>query len=389
MTTKALAVFAKEALDAARDRRSVASALIYSLFGPLVIALVLSTIARLNDDDKPLRLPVTGAEHAPSLIHYLEQNKVEIVRAPADVQGAVRAGDLDVALVIPPKFAVDFRVSRPAEIELVHDRSRNDSEKPVRRVERLLEAYGGQTAALRLAARGISPQVARPVRLREVDLSTAASRAALALGSLPVFLLMAAFVGGMNVAIDTTAGERERGSLEPLLVQAVPRLDLVTGKWLAAAAFNLLAVVLTLLFTFLVLRWDRLEQLDVPVALGAGDALRLLGLLLPLVLLIPALQMLIALFARSFKEAQTQMSLLLFVPMIPGLMLSLQTLEIEPWMRTVPILAEQVLIGDVLRGQAVAPGVQALAAVTTLAATALCIAVTTRLLRHERIVLGR
>lgn len=193
----------------------------------------------------------------------------------------------------------------------------------------------------------------------------------------------------MNVAIDTTAGERERGSLEPLLVQAVPRIGLVTGKWLAAAAFNLLAVVLTLLFTFLVLRWDRLEQLDVPVALSAGDALRLLGLLLPLVLLIPALQMLIALFARSFKEAQTQMSLLLFVPMIPGLLLSLQTLKIEPWMRTVPILAEQVLIGDLLRGQAVAPGVQALAAITTLAATALCIAVTTRLLRHERIVLGR
>jgi sodium transport system permease protein len=389
MTTKALAVFAKEALDAARDRRSVASALIYSLFGPLVIALVLSTIAKANDDDKPLRLPVTGAEHAPSLVRYLEQNRVEVVRAPADVRGAVRAGDLDVALVIPPKFASDFRVSKPAEIELVHDRSRHDSETPVRRVEKLLEAYGGQTASLRLAARGVSPQVAQPVRLREVDLSTAASRAALALGSLPVFLLMAAFVGGMNVAIDTTAGERERGSLEPLLVQAVPRIDLVTGKWLAAAAFNLLAVVLTLLFTFLVLRWDRLEQLDVPVALGAGDTLRLLGLLLPLVLLIPALQMLIALFARSFKEAQTQMSLLLFVPMIPGLMLSLQTLEIEPWMRTVPILAEQVLIGDLLRGQAVAPGVQALAAVTTLAATALCLTITTRLLRHERIVLGR
>lgn len=389
MTTKALAVFAKEALDAVRDRRSVASALIYSLFGPLVIALVLSTIARSNDDDRPLRLPVAGAEHAPSLIRYLEQNRVEVVRAPADLRNAVRAGDVDVALVIPPRFAKDFRVSKPAEIEVVHDRSRNGSKTPVRRVEKLLESYGGQTAALRLSARGISPQVAQPVRLREVDLSTAASRAALALGSFPIFLLMAAFVGGMNVAIDTTAGERERGSLEPLLVQAVPRIDLVTGKWLAAAAFNLLAVVLTLLFSFLMLRWDRLEKLDVPVALSAGDTLRLLSVLLPLVLLVPALQMLIALFARSFKEAQTQMSLLLFLPMIPGLLLSLQTLEIEPWMRTVPLLAEQVMIGDLLRGQPVSAGAQALAAVLTLAVTALCIGVTTRLLRHERIVLGR
>lgn len=389
MTAKALAVFAKEALDAARDRRSLTSALSYALFGPLVLAMALATIARASSDDGPLKLAVAGAERAPSLIGYLEQNGVELVDPPADLHAAVRSGDLKLALVIPESYARDFRDTRPARVELIHDASRTNARAPVRRVERLLERYSAQVATLRLTARGISPQVVQPVRVADVDLSTAASRAAFALGTFPIFLLMAAFIGGMNVAIDTTAGERERGSLETLLVHAVPRMDLAVGKWMAATVFNLLTVVLTLILSFLVLRWDRLEKMDIPVALSVEDALRFLLLLLPLALLAPALQMLIALFARSFKEAQTQLSLLILLPMIPGMMLSLQTLEPKPWMKMVPILAEQVLIGDLLRGEAIPAGVQALSAGVTLAVAAVCLITTARLFSHERIVLGR
>jgi len=263
------------------------------------------------------------------------------------------------------------------------------SNQMVRRLERLLDRYGTQVAGLRLSARGVSPQVLEPVKVDAIDLSTAASRAALALATLPIFLLMATFIGGMNVAIDTTAGERERGSLESLLVHAVPRRDLVIGKWLAAVSFNLLSVVLTLLFCSLVLRWGQVQKMDVPVALSAEGALRFLLLLLPLVLLAPALQMLLALFARSFKEAQTQLSLLMLLPMLPGLLLSFQSFEPKPWMRIVPILAEQILMRDLLYGKTIAPAAQALTAGATLGLTVACLGVTARLLHHERIVLGR
>jgi sodium transport system permease protein len=386
---KTLAVFAKEALDAARDRRSLGSALIYSLFGPLVLAMALGALARSRADDGPLRLTVAGAEHAPSLVRFLEQNGVEIVRPSMEVRPAVRSGDLLLALVIPEDYGKDFRASKPAKVELVYDASRSDSRGPVRRVEGLVLRYGTQVAGLRLSARGISPQVAQPVKLAQVDLSTSASRAALALGTFPIFLLMAAFISAMNIAIDTTAGERERGSIEPLLLHSVTRTELVVGKWMAAAVFNLLGVGLTLLISFLVLRSDRLEKLDVPVALSPEDALRLLGLLLPLILFAPALQMLVSLFARSFKEAQTYLSLLIFLPVIPGFLLSLQRLDPEPWMRSVPVLAEQVLIGDLLRGEVIGFATQAVAAGATLLATAACLAITARMLRHERIVLGR
>lgn len=388
MTAKILAVFVKEALDALRDRRSLTSALIYSLFGPLVMGLALSAVARRGAEGT-LELTVAGADRAPSLVRYLEQNGVEIRQPSAEVRKAVRAGDLDLALVVPGDYAEDFRASRPARLELVHDGSRSDVRGPVRRVQSIVERYSGQVTAQRLTLRGISPQVAQPVRLAEIDVSTATSRAALALGMLPIFLLMAVFIGAMNVAIDTTAGERERGSLESLLVQAVPRSDLTVGKWMAASAFNLLGVALTVLVAVLVLRWDRLADLDVPLALGTGDALRILALLIPLALFAPALQMLIALFARSFKEAQTYLSLLMFVPTIPGFLFAFQRVDTEPWMHTVPVLAQQVLIGDLLRGKGIDPAMQAVAAVATLAAMSICLFVTARLLRHERIVLGR
>jgi len=375
---KAMAVFAKETLDAARDRRSLTSALIYSLFGPLVLAMALGAVARSRSEDGPLRLTVTGAERAPSLVRYLEQNGVEIVPSGSPV-----------ALSISADYAEDFRATRPAKVELIYDGSRSDARGPVRRAEALVRRYGAHVTGQRLSARGISPQVAQPVKLEEIDHSTAAARAALALGMLPIFLLMAVFISAMNIAIDATAGERERGSLEPLLVHPVPRAGLVAGKWLAAVLFNALGMGLTLLVTFLVLRWDRLEELDVPVALSPGDALHLFALLLPLTLFAPALQMLISLFARSFKEAQTYLSLLLFLPVIPGFLFSFQRLDPEPWMRTVPVLAEQVLVGDLLRGQAAGPLVHLTAAGATLLATGLCLAVTARLLRHERIVLGR
>ena len=388
MTAKTLAVFVKEALDALRDRRSLTSALIYSLFGPLVMGMALSAVAKRGSEGI-LELTVDGAERAPSLVRYLEQNGVEVRRPSVDVRKAVRAGDLDLALVVPGDYAEDFRASRPAGLELVHDGSRSDVRGPVRRVQSLVERYSGQVTAQRLTLRGISPQVAQPVRLAEVDVSTAASRAALALGMLPIFLLMAVFIGAMNVAIDTTAGERERGSLESLLVHAVPRSDLTVGKWMAASAFNLLGVALTVLVAVLVLRWDRLAELDVPLALGTGDALRILALLIPLALFAPALQMLIALFARSFKEAQTYLSLLMFLPTIPGFLFAFQRVDTEPWMHTVPVLAQQVLIGGLLRGEPIDPAAQTVAAVATLAAAAVCLFVTARLLRHERIVLGR
>ena len=386
--SQAWTVFQKELRDSLRDRRSLTSALLFALFGPLVVGWALLSLARLHQD-RTLELPVTGAEQAPSLVHYLEQRGVEITAAPADPQAAVRSGEVAAVLVIPEDYPREFRASQSARVRLIHEASRSETAPTVQRIRRLISAYGEQTAGLRLLARGLSPELLRPLEVDEIDLSTTTSRAARLLIMLPIFVLMSTFVGGMNVAIDVTAGERERLSLEALLVHPVSRVALAAGKWAAAATLNLLVVILTLAVSVAMLESSKIQSLELRIGLGTGEALAVLAILLPLVALAPAVQMLISTFARSFKEAQTYMSLLLMVPALPGFLFAFNSLRPAPWMDRLPLIGHQTLVTAALRGETPQVSSQLILAAVTLLLAVLCIAATGRLLQHERIVLTR
>lgn len=385
-----LVVAAKELRDAVRDRRSLALVLLFPLLGPLVSGFVFRIIAEdVRSASSGLTLPVLGREHAPALMHHLRSHGVKPVAAPADARAAVRDRTADVVLVVPKTFPDDVRAGAPARVELVLDASRNDVRAKQFRVEQLVEAYGASVARRRLLARGIAPEVAVPLDVVRVDVSTARQRGATLLAMIPMFLLIAALVSGMNVAIDATAGERERGSLEPLLLNPVPRWQLVFGKWLVVVAFSMLGTLLTLVFYRLSLIGSPLHTLGIRMDLTPEVIVGILAACLPVAPLFAGVQLLAASFARSYKEAQTASSLLLFLPMLPGLIVAVRPVDTEPWMYFVPMLSQQVLLTDVLRGDVtnssgffIAGGVSLLAGV---AATLL----TARLFRSERIVFGR
>ncbi len=384
--TTVLTVFRKELLDSSRDRRSISAALLYSLMGPLVMGLALGSLAADRSDRAALEVAVSGVEHAPSLVRYLRQMNVEIVALPAAAERAVAAGDLELALVVPADHASDFVAARPAAVQVLFDESRSASRRAAERLGGILAGYGRQIGELRLAARGVSPRLVRPLELQRIDVSNPVSRAAVALAMLPIFLMVAAFVGGMNVAIDVTAGERERRSMESLLLHPVPRASLATGKWLAAAAVNLAAVGLTVAVCWWVLRSDLLDELGVDLAFGADRSLGLAALLLPVTLLAPALQLLIGLFCRSYKEAQTYLSLLLFVPMLPGFFFAFGTVRENAWMEVVPLLGQQLLLSKVLRGESIGAAALTVLAAATLLSAVVCLMAAGRLLDHERMV---
>ena len=385
---KAWIVFRKELRDSLRDRRSFVSALIFALIGPLVVGWSLTSLDRLGERG-PLELPVVGAERAPNLVRYLATQEIDVVPAPADPESAVRSGDLDFVLVVPEDFPAKHLQAETASLVLIHEAARAEAARAVARVRAVILDHGRRTASHRLLARGLSPELIQPVTVEKIDLSTATSRGAQMLLMLPIYLLMAAFVGGMNVAIDVTAGERERLSLESLLLHPVSRTALAAGKWGAAAALNLLAVALALIVSRIVLESPQLQALELQVGFGNKEVLGVFLILLPLVALGPALQMLISTFATSFKEAQTYLSLLLFLPALPGFMMAFQSLEPAGWMDRVPILGHQTLIIGTLRGEVQAVASHVVLAVVTLGLTAACIAVTARLFQDERIVLTR
>lgn len=382
------AVFLKELIDHCRDRRSMLGALVLPVLGPLVLIGLFRLLSQLGGDP-PIRLPVVGAEHAPRLVEHLRASGAELLPAPANPEESVRRGDVDAVLVIDPSYAERFALGRSAPVQLIVDQSRGEAASTARRVTRLVYGYAQSLAALRLLARGISPEVAAPIELEEIDLSTPQKVAANLLNVVPMLLMLAAFMGGMNVAIDTTAGERERGSLEPLLLNPVPRFRLVVGKWLTTVVFSTVITLVTLIGLALTVRFLPLEEVGLKVLLGPREALAMLASVLPLTLFASSLQMLIATFARSFKEAQTYLSLFNLLPMAPSMVLMLEPTRTAAWMLPIPALAQVSTLVDVMRGESVPAWHFGLIALSSLAYAALCLWALVRLLGREQIIFGR
>lgn len=382
-------VFLKELVDGFRDRRSLLSTLLFPLLGPLLIGFAFTTVAEREKKVEEVELPVAGAEQAPALISFMEREGVRIVDAPEDPVTAVRDGTVEAVLVIPERFGEAFDAMRPAPVELIYDGTRDESRPTVRRVRGLVEGWSGMTGSLRLIGRGVDPQLANAIALEEVEVASDQQRAAKLLDFLPMFIIMAAFIGSMQIAVDATAGERERSSLEPLLVNPVPRSAIVLGKWGAAVVFAAGAVALTLAGSIAAMSYAPLEELGIHLSFEPAVVLGVLAATLPLGLMAAGLQVLVATFARSFKEAQSYLSLLMLFPIIPSFVASLWELGDAPWMIPVPALGQQVLLGRVLGGETVSFGAFAVAGVSALAVGLVCVFVTARLFRRESIIFGR
>ena len=383
------AVLRKELVDGIRDRRSVLATLLFPMTMPFLLPLIFNTMMERDREAQEIEIPVVGAERAPDLVDWFGRQGYAVVDGPVDPQQAVREKDLDFVVVVPEGFAEDFAQGRSAAVELVRDGSRKESAQAVGRVRGLVRSYSRLVGNLRLMARGVSPQLGSAVTIDDVDVASARQRAASWFTFIPMLVILAAFICGMNVAIDATAGERERQSLEPLLVNPVPRRSLVLGKWLAASVFSGAGVGLTLGSLLFALSRVPLEQFGIELRLGGREAAWLLAGTLPLALFASGLQMALSTFARSYKEAQTLMSLLMMLPIVPHFIASLWSLGDAWWMLAVPALGQYVLLTDVLGGEVI----QVEACLAVVLSSALlglaCVEVTARLFERERIIFGR
>lgn len=386
----ALVVFRKEWRDALRDRRSLVSVGLGSLVGPVLVVGMLHAVADWQREVEAMRLPIAGRENAAALVAWLDQQEgVEVVDAPSDPERAIRDRDEDLVVVIPPDYGEQFVASKPAKLQLLSDGARSSSRPKVERVRGMLARYGAEIGSLRLIARGVSPQVAMPLEIDDVELSSAQERAASILGFVPLFVMLAAFTGGMQIATDATAGERERGSLEALLVTPASRASIAAGKWLAATALSASSVVLTALLCTVALRALPLAQLGMRFRFDATDLALLLGAALPLCPLAASIELYLSTFARSFKEAQTYMGLLLLVPMLPGVLSLVRPFSAEAWMYPLPFVGHHALLNAALGGQTPSLVGLLVSAAASLLLSALLVARAARLLTRESIVFGR
>ena len=384
-----ITVFLKEVVDNFRDRRTLASALIMGpLFGPLLFAFVISlSIERsLDDVERTMELPVIGEQHAPNLMRYLASHNIDVVAGPADRAVAIEAvtrGTLDVIVIVPEAFGEQLGAAIPAKVELISDQANTQAERDARRVRTALRSYSQELAALRLVARGVSPLLLRPINIDDVDVSTPSGRSAILLGMMSYFFIFSLLMGGMYLAIDTTAGERERGSLEPLLALPVTRDQLMLGKISATCVFMAVSLLLSLCSFFVALKFMPLEQLGMTPNFGPDVLLAAFFVLLPFVLLGASLMTLVASFTKSYKEAQTWLSVVLIAPTLPILIVSILTLRPQTEFMFVPSLSQHLLLVDMIKNEPINMLHVTISALSTLAIGAVLTWVCARLYRRE------
>jgi len=386
-----LVVFLKEVRENLRDRRTVLNTLLTGpLFAPFIFVLLINTVVtqEIEKAEKPLPLPVVGAQYAPNLIAALKQQNVDVQPAPADAERAVREQDADVVLRIGADFATYWNKGEPAQVEIIYDASQRYASGQAGRLRALLEQYSERTGALRLLARGLSPRILNSLSLAERDQSTPQSRASQLFSMLPYFFILGGFVGGMALAIDTTSGERERQSLEPLLANPVPRWQILGGKLAATTMFALTSVLLSVLAFAVVGRFLPTGKIGMTLEIGPHFVVCTMAVMLPLTALLANLQTLVAAFAKSYREAQTYVSLLMFVPAVPSMMFSFVPIKTQAWMYAVPLLSQQVIITRLLRGDFVPATGFALCVACTLAALAFAYAAATLIYRSERLAIS-
>lgn len=383
-------ILRKEIVDTYRDRRTILMTLATAIAaGPILLVLMLNLVASQADKARNLRLPVAGREHAPALIAFLERQQVTLLPAPPGFEQMIRDGELDVVLDIDPAFGDDVAQGKAGTVRLIYDRSRDRARSSIGEAEALLRAYGRAWGRGRLLLRGIAPEVGMPLSVEARDLSTPQSQGSLILFMVAFYGLFAAVIGGMAAALDTTAGERERASLEPLLTTPALPLELAAGKWLAVCALNALVVVMTLSGFYLTLRFAPLPSVGIPFLFGLAEFARFVVVLLPLILFVPSVLVYVGCRARTFKEAQSNLSLVLFVvSMLPMFQMFLQRKE-PPWLAWVPVSSQYALLTRALRGEALPLPEMAQAYVAPVLLTVGALLLFARLLSRESVLTAK
>ena len=360
----------KEIRDSLRDRRTILNSLVMGpVLGPLLFIGMITMITEkeVEKAQETLELPVVGADHAPNLIEFLEQQGVEILDPPEDPEHAVEEEEQDVVLRIPADYPHNWKAGRPAAVELIADHSRRQIDTTLSRVKNMVNTYSRQLGQQRIRLRGVDPGLMYAVVVQDVDLSTPESRGALILGMLPYFVMLTLFVGGMSIAIDATAGEKERRSLEPLLINPLPRWQFMAGKLTATMLFTLISLALALIAFVLSIGLIPADLMGFELNLDWAIATQIFALTAPVAIISAGLLTTLAAFAKSFREAQSYMSMVVLLPLLPSLWLVINPVQAEEWMMWVPLLAQNVLILELIRGETLEAGWAALSVGSTTA----------------------
>ena len=383
-------VLKKECLDNFRDKRTIMSSFSLAVLGPIFfVGIMVFVLERaLGEADDAIEFAVIGAEYAPQLMANLREYAVDITEVETDApRKLVVEGEHALVLVISPDYGERYSKGNVNTLQLIHDSSKiSSTRRHLSLLRSYISRYSRTIGLLRLQLRGIDPNIANPVATQEIDVSSPAARALTVLASLPYFLVLVIFMGGFYLAIDTTAGEREHGSLEPLLTQPISRAQLVLGKIGATAIFGGLSLAIFLVSLAFAVPFVPFQRIGMALEIGAAQLVPIFFLCLPLLLFAAALLTVVASYAKSYKEAQTYLTLVVLVPTLPLIFAQLTNVETTFGIMFVPSLSQANLMADIIKGDVVEGLNVAVSMTTTFIYGALLTLLSVHLYSRERIL---
>ncbi len=388
--TRMVTVARKELFDLLRDRKSIFWALFaVSISGPIVVGLLYFITKTVSERVEKTTAPIVNTQFAPDLVRHLERRGIKIDAEPKNYRERVKLGELDAVIEIDPDFAKALAEGRPAKITLFTESSRDRSAPIVSKLSRELQRYSDTIGNERMILRGVAPAVARPLQIEEFDLATPEQRGARLLQIMSFYALFAGLMGAIAAALDVTAGERERQTLEPLLTTPVTASELAVGKWLAVSAVNLLAVTTSLIGFLIALKFVPLAKLGVPFNFGVQEFAGFMAVLIPFAFLVPAVFLAAGSAARTAKEAQSSLGMgASLVGMLPLISFIRQTQP--PWWDVwVPVNGQYAVLSKVLRSEHIPPLDWVAMWVIPIVGVVIALMIFSRRLGNEKLLAGR
>lgn len=352
-------VYRKELLDSLRDRRALISAIVVPLVViPLLLlgmgGLTMKLTERAREDVHDVM--VLGEEHAPDLVEALEElETIRLVEETENFAELIAAKELQAAVRVPEDLEQRIERGETAEITIYTYTGEGRSSAAAGRVEQVLQALEREIVRERLAARGLEESVLEPFQLDRRNVAPPEKvTGALLGGLLPYILIVLCLTGAIYPAIDLTAGEKERGTMETLLSSPVPRRTLVLGKFLVVLTFSVVTALLAVSALGGTV-WLAISQLNATgqiqeLSLNLLSVVGFFILLLPMAALFSALLLALSLFARTFREAQTYVSPLMIAAILPAGVALMPGVELTPPLALVPVLNISLIGRDLLSG---------------------------------------
>ncbi|EIK43454.1 ABC-2 type transporter [Cellvibrio sp. BR] len=388
-----LIVWRKEWRDALRDKKSLRMAFLMPVYFVAVFVASSLFIIHMSQQSRattsePIKLSVVGAEQLPALVDWLQERGIQVQAVDEQAYQQVQSGQLGYALIVPEDAREKFATGESIELALVFDATNNKLQGAIHFVRQQIWSWNARVGSLRLLSRGISPAIVNPVMVRDLNVASDQKMGFFVMASLPMLLILTVFMATVGFSADMTAGERERRSLESLLITPAPSGALLLGKWLNSLSLTFLVLVVELSLLAIAFAYVPFKELGLRVHVTPLDLLVVLVALMSLAIVATALQFLISMFARSFKDAQTYMGLMIFIPMVPLFYTLLNPSAYADWFRWVPVLAQQLVVKDLLLGGDVPLLAFAQAWLVAVVLAAIFLRFTAQQLRKPKIVYG-